>query len=411
MNSIDISNIDKVRDFFKELKPSIFPLNQHPLKNEEEYAKEIYITLLCSIAQYDNIVSPGENNLIRRIITGIGLEDDIAKYLKRGLEIDNELVSEFVRDFADSYLSYNFILDSLVISGCDGKIDENVIEFIAELAEVLNIDREKVEFISNLALAILEQDSSKYADLMTSTPHKVSMKNYLYYTKEFANGLIVDEKDYKHFYSKTHLKVDSSKGFEFKGCNVVFENIIVDLTENKGKINFRGCEDLKFIDSEFVGGHNPIIFSACGYIDIANCKFKDFENHAIEVSNSKSIEIKESKFENCFYYSSNNVDIHGGAIFIKNTENIYIYFSEFNKCNTISWNEYDHYDGMGNGIYIEYGNVKIINISKCKFIDCNHYYNEGRNKSSNRNHGTIWVLASQQHIKENTFIGCDRKQN
>lgn len=411
MNSVDVANIDKVRYFFKELKPGMFPLNHHPLENEEEYSKELYITLLCSVAQYDNAISFGENNLIRRIIIGVGLEDDINKYLKRGLEIDSELVSEFVRYFADSNLSYNFILDSLVLSGCDGKIDENVIGFIAELAEILNIDREKIEFISSLALAVLEQNGSKYDELMTIIPHKVSMKNYLYYTKEFANGLIVDEKEYKYFYSKTHLKVDFSNQISFKGCKVIFENIIVDLAEDKGKLNFRGCEDIKFTDCDFRGIHNPIIFNACGDIDISNCKFVDFENHAIEVSNSKSIEIKESKFENCVYYSSNNVDIYGGAIFIKNTENIYIYFTEFNKCNTISWNKYDNYDGMGSGIYIEYGNVKTINISKCKFIDCNHYYNGGRNKSSDRNHGTIWVLASQQHIKDNTFIGCDRKQN
>jgi len=125
-------NIDKARAYFKEKKPEVFPLTGHPLAKEDIYVKEIYVSILCSIAAYDGEIAESEMIFIKKVINGLELNTKFEQLVKNGLEISNQLVDDFIKAFSGKEYAFNFIADALMLAVSDGKLHDKEIELISE---------------------------------------------------------------------------------------------------------------------------------------------------------------------------------------------------------------------------------------------------------------------------------------
>lgn len=181
--SANIGNV--VRDLDK-IKPELYPFTGHPLKMEEEYNKNLYISLLFSIAAYDGDIANSESNYIRRIFLGAKAKEDFDNLVKQGVEITHERMNEFIRAFSEKELAKNFIVDAIILACCDGDVKEKELEIIAELSEVLKIKKPHIEQIARLAAVILEQDIDEFVGLKKTLVKTVEIKNFAYYLSDFV---------------------------------------------------------------------------------------------------------------------------------------------------------------------------------------------------------------------------------
>lgn len=359
MTSSNIQNIEKINSFFKKSKPSIYPITKHPLEVEEEYTKEIYITMLYTIATLDGDISEAEKIFIERITLGIGLKQDSSKYIKRALNIDEETLLEFLRLFSGSELAHNFFVDSLILIGAGEDVTEKNIEIISEYAEILKLTKEQVEFLTELALVILEQSNEKYHRLLDRKPENIKSKNFLYYVKQFATGVIANDEDYEYWTGKIEIKEETvikksieiynaeiiklnrsgltfSFGNKLSFNNVVFTKYTKDESNRRTyATNIENIENIKINQCKFDEfGYKALRFSRCGNIEINSCSFSGYENKswgtytyggAIQITSSESVDITKNRFIDCsinYDYSEGKTDSYGGAICILSDEEI-----------------------------------------------------------------------------------------
>lgn len=155
---INTEKIENIRSYFREIKPILFKIEGHPIANEDTFVKELYISLLCSIAAYDNEIADSEKLYIERIIAVCKLEQNFSTYLKLGLEPKKETIDEFIKAFGKKDLGYCFIADALIIAASDGILADKELDLIAELSEILMLNKKDLEIIAELVGILISQN-------------------------------------------------------------------------------------------------------------------------------------------------------------------------------------------------------------------------------------------------------------
>lgn len=175
---IDTKSIENLKVYFNEIKPRLFPFEEHPMGKENLYLKEIYVALLCSISAYDGEISSEETILIKRIINGISLTTSFAQIVKLGIEITPKTVEDFVESFSGKPIAYNFFVDALLLAASEGVIHDKEIELISEIMELLQISPNEAQLIVKLVTSIIENDEKTIKSILSKfkTP---SHFNYL----------------------------------------------------------------------------------------------------------------------------------------------------------------------------------------------------------------------------------------
>lgn len=181
-SQINIENIEKTRAYFKEKKNEIYRLAGHPLSKESKYLKELYVTLLCSVAAYDGKLAEGETNYIKRVMNGMELKTDFATVMKMGLEIDHKIIDEFVKFFSGNNHSHCFLADALIVAASDGVLHDKEIELVSEISELLLLTREDVDKISKLISVVFLRDLELISKFYKSTKLRI---NFDYLVKSF----------------------------------------------------------------------------------------------------------------------------------------------------------------------------------------------------------------------------------
>lgn len=403
------NNIEKISSFFKKLKPSLFLIKGHVLENEEEYSKEIYATMLYAIAASDGNMKDGEKSFMERLIQGLDLQDS-SKYIKRVLNVDEELISEFLRLFSGTDYAHNFFVDSLILKGSGGDITEKSLEIIAEYAEVLTLSKEEVGCLSELAMAILEHSNEKYHAWLEAKPKDIKSRNFLCYSKGFASGIIARDEDYEYWTGRFEL----NKSIDKKYKDIEIEEADINIAENC-KLNFNSCSTVSMKKSKFKGYYGIDVKNG-SWLEIKNSTFKDFSERALGVEFLEKVKIENSKFLDCFNKKIDNIrkDIlgndvlgaMGGALYAKDIIKLYINSSTFKNCSV----EGKKYGSTGAAIYINSENSEKIELKSNIFTSCNKEIING----SQNNDPSLYFIhfeLTELILENNRFQNCERETN
>lgn len=307
--NLNLENIDKVRKYFDEIKPDLFQIKNHPLADKEDYIKELYISVLCSISAYDDDMAESETLFIKRIMRGVNLKTEFAKLARQGLDIKKQTVDEFIKHFSENDLGYYFIADALVVAVSDGILADKEIELIAELSELLKITRSEIETLSGLIAVLISQNSDDLALYLKNNELKTDL-TYL------IKGIFPDY-------------VDNSKKIVFTG-DVVFDK---DITLMQDEVIFDNARiTIKKNVKILINLNKSVSIYKCEFTAESSDKIVDI----IELNKIGKIEIRESLFH----------DVNKRLFLIRSCENVQIHDNRFIKCGLSSIHSETIYGGV-----------------------------------------------------------------
>jgi len=328
--------VDKGLDLDKlNTKAKRAPLLNHPLNKEEEQFQKLYLALLISVSNIQNIEG-GSNStasvfMILRIIAGLETQQNYSELYKTSLELEERILDEFTMLLREKNLQRVFALDSLLVAGLVEQKEERLYEYLGELCELLSLSAGETEELTRLAILILEQNAEGYR-AFSSEDKSIPLEEYHFYILEFHEGILSDNSELFHLEYRTARELRSEDDFFAKEMitakTVILKNIsftdidakfplikdsarveLSNLKFNRGQtaLSFSTCaqlllKDLSFIDiNTYKDTNNLVHIDRCLEANITGAKLqrvgyaKDYGNIFSSLKNAKTI------FKDCFF--------------------------------------------------------------------------------------------------------------
>ena len=228
----------------------------------------------------------------------------IAEHIKRAMEINADKVTEFLKQCEDNDLNEIFFIDSLLIACANGAPNKKQVEFLAEIGDVMGFDKEKMDWLTKLAVSILEQDSDKYleANLSYGPDYEESfLEALICYTKEYVSGRLISTSTHCHIYSKEigTEPLDGGSRTWFDLDELIIENQYINdamLFKCVKLVRIRNCAFNNLKDYSHV-----LNFIGVERVIIEHCHFSN-TNAVFELDNQDCVLIvRDSQFINCIH--------------------------------------------------------------------------------------------------------------
>lgn len=365
------NKIDKIRKYFEGKKAELYPLKNAMLAEKEEYIKSLYLRMLCALIRYTGEPSAMQVLYVRRLMAGINAEAAFEDYMKMALDLNTTDVDEFIAAYKQDTLKHYFCIDAIILLSVAENAEKNY-ELLAELVEMLSINREQLKYLAAAAKAIVMQSTEMVDEARKFLPDSLADLSLLNYIESFYAGKIVDTYEKCHIYSFDKKFVDLSKYESFNGKQVIIENIAASLLHD---IGFNGCAEVIIRNCKFYDSKCRFNFNRVGKVTIENCEIANFSNRVACFDNVNNIIVNGNRFVNCGYTDS---DYANGGVFFTNGANP----------------------------------INNVILENNELLNC---YVATKSKSRECWAKTIFmylnILTNNIKVKDNSFIGCECRDN
>lgn len=149
--------VQEMQQAFAEERIKRFAIVSPELLKQSDYVKSLYIRMLCALMRCGN---PTEEQIlfVRRIMVGAELKDDIAEFMRQSMYTDVEKIDEFAEALSSEELKYYFVIDGCIVLNLDKNAEGT--RFLANCAELLEIELSDMKYLAYAAKAIVLQDGS-----------------------------------------------------------------------------------------------------------------------------------------------------------------------------------------------------------------------------------------------------------
>lgn len=365
MEQLD-QKIDGIRKILEEMKDKKYAIVVPELVDLEEYVKSLYLKVLCTVVQYEN--EPGEMQVLylKRLINGIGVEEPMEEYMRKALDISETDIEEFLSYMKRKKAKYYFALDAILLVSMS-KANPPTYEYLAELVEILEIDKKSLNHLALVAKSVLTQESTYFDSAKENSCEYTSELDFMPYINNFYVGAIVDTRIEKYYASPDiALENEIELPTSFDEKRVTFENLVIKVSQDW---HFYGCERVLFKNCKLVGDKGSLRFHSVGTIEFENSSFMDFDNRVAWVTYVNSFMVRNCKFIMCGYDS--NGDERGGVFVIDGVERVSLEYNELINCYIRMKEKLYHYGVSGVFIgYIDYNVVREMKVVNNSFIGC-----------------------------------------
>ncbi len=203
---------------------SRYPIENHPMLNEDEHHKDMYLQILFSVAVLEKQNNEDGIKTICRIAYGMGYTGDFESLLIKAQTMNFDILDECTRLFGKGELKYILLLECMLVTAEFDGGKRRALEYISELAVLLNITKEDIVFLANLARVILTQDLSEYK---IATPNNYSIFDC--YLKNFESEFDIQLIEIRYLLRQRVSWSSSTtddfvlKSYEIdKNCNLIF---------------------------------------------------------------------------------------------------------------------------------------------------------------------------------------------
>lgn len=385
------TKVEAIRRFFADSKAENHPIKEHPISAMEEYVRDLYLDMLCVVAQYECRDTENGFTLIRRIMAACAGTQPLAEYIKHSMEITSERTAEFIKQCKDNRLCEIFMIDSILLSCANGTPNSKQVGFIAQFGDMLGFDKNNMAEITKFAFAILEQDSKKYQEFLNDNNEALQL-NALCYTREFVSGLIVCTSRKRYYYSKNLAEYNvphddkNEENFVISELDEIkFENLTIS---NMEYLNLQMIKNIIFESCHCMRG--PLKLTSVDKIFINNCVFKwqgecnksdddilnraieaDLQNFQMTVTNTSfsGYKVQGDYYNKNYYYSS-------GAVFYNKKRNgahdKYFLFDncDFSDIHTAGYETRSYGKNWNQGYYTIVYDDSRVNVTNCHFSNC-----------------------------------------
>ncbi len=307
-------NIEGIRGVLSDLRDDKYAIENPDTFALDDYSKTLYLKVLCSLVQFHNEPTEMQILVLKRIVKGIGVEERAEEYMRRALEISATDMQDFLSFIGKDKVKYYFALEGILLVSI-GQGEEEGYQYLAEILELLDINKDDLEHICRVASAVLQQQSSIYDEAKALINERVKAIDYAPYIKNFYCGTISDCNEIVR-YSVPDRKYSGDVAFrtEYTEKKVVFENLDIRI---KKEWKFIGCTEVVFENCNVVGAECSFTFQDCKKVYLHKCRFHDFNRPVIDQERTIETIIEECEFENCFgtkFFSYNKSETEGCVI-------------------------------------------------------------------------------------------------
>lgn len=290
--------ISGIRKLMKDMKANLYAIENPDLVVLDEFNKNLYIKLLCTVVEYENNPSDMQVLYLKRIIKGIGLQEPIENYMRKALEVSDDDIKEFI-DFAKKgCIKFYFALESILLAALGDSNQPNM-EYVAEIIELCGVTKNDLEYLSLVAKSILQQDSSYYDESKKIITEECMQLNFKPYIENYYVGAITDN-EYVICYSAPNKELSNGLVFKnaFMAKDVILNNMIIYIRD---EWNINSCENVLFENCEIYGKSYSITLESCGTVTFKNCKISGFSSYAFVDKLVNELKFNNCQFVNCMY--------------------------------------------------------------------------------------------------------------
>lgn len=255
-----------------------YRLKNHPLENCDDYTKNLYIDILCSVASYENSNIEAAYKLIAHIMLSAEMKHPLSEHIKNAMQITPERYSDFFLQCREQELQYIFLIDCLLIICSNGEPNKKQVEFVAELSDVFGLDKRNFQYLVKISQIILLQDSELFFEpyidsfgldekyyfeyitfgfwklipddeIEKITPNCSMKLSSMCYVKQFAEGVLIGFKGilYESYLKSTTINWYGRREAEYN--KIILENVKIDnyrssSSENTREINVGKADEM-----------------------------------------------------------------------------------------------------------------------------------------------------------------------
>lgn len=343
------------------------PIKGHPVTVADEYSQKLYFIMLLSMLQIDKEAIEEKLRFVCRIIYSGNSNLDILEIEKQSLKINDKVIDEFIDIWAENDLRINFAVDMLLMANMCEKCSNTLIEYIANLFDIIGLSKDEIKFAVNMSKAVVLQDESLYEDILIDPIMPVDLKKFKMYTANISKGryknyIVEDSADKIVVRSKNPVVYNCNLKELLKNKNdIFFENIIVNINKSI-TLNFKDFLNITFKNCKFIGdGKRRYIilnFDKGNCIDIENCEFNNVKTPRQENGTSRLFFICGAK----------------SLICVNRVKKIIVINNKIIKCDVSGADEAENYESHienhNSIINIDRNESKLVNVKNNEFIAC-----------------------------------------
>lgn len=315
------NKVTELLSVLKKLTTEKYALVNQELKSVDEYVRILYIRLLCTIAEYENVPTESQQLYLRRIVSGLAIEGNLEEHMRQSLDISETDLREFLSYIKESSLRYYFVLDGLILTGMTSVSEENR-DYLAQLIELCSVTKKELQQLCVIARSVIQQDSALFDEAKKCGNENIAYLDFTPYVQNYYAGAIIDTDEEKYYSAP---EKEQSEGITFPEHfhalrKVTFSNLKIDLNAN---VVLESCEEVCFKECDISGGDFNIKLLSCGIVSFENCRFSDFRNRVLIEEKNRNVTISNCSFTDCvFIYSRNSNDWKkwGCVIYSENSE-------------------------------------------------------------------------------------------
>ncbi|MGL6100540.1 MAG: hypothetical protein ACRC0G_13045 [Fusobacteriaceae bacterium] len=383
-----------IEEAIRDRIPEVYNFNSHYMMPQDEYLKELYMTILMSVC-YGNEISPGKILFLKSLCKSLNL--NFEKILMVSRRIKKEDFIEFSRKFSKNDIGEHFLIDLLITMRLNETISKEDTDIIFKLSELIFLEKKEMFNLIKISKGILERD------LEYITSEKFNFTNYFYpKDSDFIIGnrkITIDSKtNKKQIFTDCEIEFNETEfenyDFKFINCRI---KTIDQIVFKKTNLEIIGCKlniekslyetdsafeiknsNLHVINNEILGSY----FSTrgMGYL----FEISDSKNITIIKNKINSSEVILAKNINEFTFAKNEIDI----VIYKNDnfsfqninelkfEENRIFSKNLTKINKINFEKIKKLEILRNDFEIDSNYGAILNIKSCNYkYEENKYLN------------------------------------
>lgn len=306
--------IQKLCEYIDRNRTKNYPIYNERLAAETDYIKNAYFRMLAVILEQGEDISDAQRNLFERQVAGAECVSSVEEYFRQALEIEVEEYINFTEQCREMEIRYRFLLDALLLMASE-RVNDAQLRLAANFAEALKIKKEELNYLAQLAKAILEQSASAYVtaeeNRISSVPYD-TVREYADFLGEVcqnANRTIIrpvlsSEMDIE----KLRDMIEKTKTPELQLLGV---NVSLELYP----LFFYDFEKVMVENCVFAGGNtHSVNFKNCGQICIKACTFQNFSSRTIVEEQVGKMTLEDTHFVHCAFYGTEGY-VTGGVIY------------------------------------------------------------------------------------------------
>ena len=245
---------------------------------DDEYACEVYLILLMSVAETMGQFDETHNNPISYICgiaVALNVELDMQEIFRRSLLIDEQNLSEYAQTLNQHDIQNLFLFDALKMSVIYSKSDTKTIEYLTGLSYIFGLEKTGLKEISIIVKAVMNNTKSfrhKFKIIkmqaMILSLFRLHFKNIFVETSdafviEYDKRTDVTEKLPQNISEKDYILLrngyihDKKKLFKISHC---------------GKVQFVNC---RFYNMEYLSDETMFYFDDIYKVEFIDCKFEN----------------------------------------------------------------------------------------------------------------------------------------